>query len=363
MKNCATAAGFGPWLWAAAGRVLLLGLVTILSSCAVVTPVLSKHETLQQGSGYIAAEFTRHRSAQDALYTFVIRNVDTKLEYPMALGDLPIRQKDIHDQVLVIAVPPGCYVVPAWATVGAWGMDNHAITAAVFNTPFEVRAGTVVVLGDFSVTSDSATVTWSSKLASWSGLRIALDQNYPAFRAIPITCVVCKDDRPDAVRRETDARWARPQDPSPAQPSAPVQVFAVPAPASAPAPTVARATVLESADGPSPESNVLAIRLVGADFDMLTGQLTQSNATTPSGSTLHIAFSQGTVTVNDTSNGRHASGDYWIDKVNARLCMNNMAPQGFAQMSVCYEADRIDAQTTRLQSQSSSYYLILHSAS
>jgi hypothetical protein len=53
----------------------------------------------------------------------------------------------------------------------------------------------------------------------------------------------------------------------------------------------------------------------------------------------------------------HATGDYWIDKVNSRLCLSNMTPKGFAQMLVCYEADH--AQPTRLQSQSSSYHLVI----
>jgi hypothetical protein len=103
-----------------------------------------------------------------------------------------------EQQLAMIPVPPGTYSVRFWQACAL----NHEVIRTVAIAPanplarsFEVRRGQVVVLGSFATTTTHSfgQIDWTveQRQLAASHVEAAILREYPAFRAAPVSCLLC----------------------------------------------------------------------------------------------------------------------------------------------------------------------------
>ena len=159
------------------------------------------------------------------------------------------------------------------------------------------------------------------------------------------------DDDAEEINRSVRAEIARKSSGKPAAASTPTPPEQVLASSAGASPT--------NSGGSESSTTPGSTRITGADFSRLTKVFQHFDARTPSGRTLQISLSDGSVTVINSTGGR-ASGAYSLDATDSQLCLSNMRPDGYAQMNGCYMATQVDTKVVRLQSVTNSYHLLMN---
>lgn len=185
-------------------------LSVIISGCVVLTPTESQDSTPDKQFGYIGISAQAKAKAGYAIY---IKNTETDNEYVLQLNKPlifkfgPVGDGEMPVQVNVIKVPPGNYVLSRWATF-SWAFSERIVNkkfdeGSLLTTPFTVKPGTVVFLGEFA-TSDYSEFTapftttlhyqLEPKVISIESARETLVSAYPAFKNVNFSCSFCSFD-------------------------------------------------------------------------------------------------------------------------------------------------------------------------
>jgi hypothetical protein len=182
-------------------RAASLALFATLAGCTSIQPTVPTTTPPDASSGYVAGAFTRTNTGGVA---FILKGMDSGVEYAMPLGEDSPLPKDVKDQVVAVKVPPGRYAVSHWITYGTLDKSQSTKTSmsnAFLAAPFVVEAGSVIYLGAFSVTSTTTpgypkmTIHWSVKPMAihLNGARAAFLKTYPMFGSVPFVCRLCLD--------------------------------------------------------------------------------------------------------------------------------------------------------------------------
>jgi len=100
----------------------------------------------------------------------------------------------LHQGVGLVALPPGTYRVAYWATFAFTGerLTKQAIPAGdALGQPFDVEAGNVMLLGDWTTEQVGFVFRLRSVRISQAEAAAALRRNYPGFANAPVACVIC----------------------------------------------------------------------------------------------------------------------------------------------------------------------------
>jgi hypothetical protein len=173
----------------------------MLGGCASIQPVVGAKAAPEPTSGYVAGTFTRDTGGGVA---FVLRNKQTGEEYSMPLGEDSALPTSVKDQIISIKVPPGDYSITEWFTYATLTKERgkkSAITNQYLAAPFTVVSGSVVYVGNYSV---STTRTYSYPTTyirstitpnpiKSSEAREAFLKAYPSFVSSPFSCRLCID--------------------------------------------------------------------------------------------------------------------------------------------------------------------------
>ena len=182
-------------------RLALLALVcTALIGCASIHPLLESGAEPDPGSGYVAGSFSRNKG--DDELAFILRNDDTGKEYGMTLGDESRMSAGADEQVIAIQLPPGRYTLTHWITYAALTkqqLKKNPITSPRLSASFNVAAGSVVYLGNFSIAT-ARSYTYPAVHSNWSIQSVPVSQPdvtrkfaqaYPKLGGLPLSCRLC----------------------------------------------------------------------------------------------------------------------------------------------------------------------------
>lgn len=182
---------------------LAAALAVVLNGCTTVAiqPVLPPTAVADAQSGYVAGQFSRTKGRG---FAFIVRSTDGKAEYTLPLGEDSTFPTDVNDQTVAMKLPPGWYTVSAWityATLTKEVMSRKPITDSPLSEPFSVRAGAVVHLGSYNVTTytESAYPSVNTFLRitprrlTEAEVQTSFKAAYPQFAAMPFQCVLCMD--------------------------------------------------------------------------------------------------------------------------------------------------------------------------
>lgn len=177
---------------------LLLGAL-VLSGCASIHPAVENTAEPVATSGYVSGGFTRNKGNG---FAFIVRSLDSDKEYGMSLGEDSAMPSEVSNQVVAIALPPGRYSITQWvayATLTKEKMKTSPVTNEHLSTPFTVKAGGVVYLGDFSILT-TRTYSYPTTYTNWSirpqplttaQARRKFFAAYPKFDLLTVDCHLC----------------------------------------------------------------------------------------------------------------------------------------------------------------------------
>ena len=184
-------------------RLLCALALAALSGCANVQPTLPYDAAPDPQSGYVASQFSK---ANYNNFAFVIRDMDSKQEYLMALGEDSVRFKEHKGLTVAIKLPPGSYAVTDWMTYRTGTMEIISRTRlepnAVLNRPFTVGAGSVTHLGSFDLTRNERQLNSVVKRTTirivplaWpqSAVQDDFKRSYANLAQLPLSCLYCID--------------------------------------------------------------------------------------------------------------------------------------------------------------------------
>ena len=194
--------------------MLLVIPIFALCGCAALQPAVSRTSAPDKANGYVAGAFTKARTSGS--YALILRNMDTGDKITISMGEDTIFQKNLTDQVVSYAVPPGTYSVSDWAVYDALTTQIETegeITNKYLSSPFTVKAGAVTFIGRFDMTSTFSssyspggttnTYHFSFKPSPirFAEAHVAFVSAYPEFSLVPFSCHLCVDNfRPRAAR-------------------------------------------------------------------------------------------------------------------------------------------------------------------
>jgi hypothetical protein len=179
--------------------LIALVFFAIFGGCAFIQPVVGATATPESTFGYVTGTFTRDGGGGIA---FVLRNKQTGEEFSMPLGEDSALPKSVKDQIISIKVPPGSYAVTEWFTYATLTKERgkkNAITNQYLATPFTVDPGSVVYVGNYSVSTARTysypttyiRTTITPKSIKSIEAREAFLKAYPSFGSNAFSCRFC----------------------------------------------------------------------------------------------------------------------------------------------------------------------------
>lgn len=177
----------------------LLIAALILTGCASIHPAVENTAGPIATSGYVAGGFTRNKGNG---FAFLVRSLDSDKEYGMSLGEDSAMPSEVDNQVVAIALPPGRYAITQWvayATLTKEKIKTSPVTNEHLSTPFTVKAGAVLYLGDFSILT-TRTYSYPTTYTNWSikpqpittaQARRKFYAAYPKFDLLTVDCQLC----------------------------------------------------------------------------------------------------------------------------------------------------------------------------
>jgi hypothetical protein len=177
----------------------VLAFAMALSACASIQPVVKSAALPEATSAYVTGNFTRIKSGG---FAFVLRNLDSGLEYGMPLGEDSLLPTDVTDQVIAIKVPPGRYSVAQWFTYGTLTKERTRkkdISNTFLNAPFVLEKASVVHIGSHLITT-TYTPGYPTSRTDWlikpqpitsKDAQGAFNKAYPAFANLAFMCHMC----------------------------------------------------------------------------------------------------------------------------------------------------------------------------
>jgi len=171
-----------------------------LAGCAGLAPTVSTSARPDRDSGIVAGLFNR----QGMSFALVLRPVGGTGQTILPMGEDVRWPGDAQRSSVAIQVPPGTYVIDgyfAYGTVSKEVISRRPNTIAALQAPFEVRAGSVVHLGEISVESlpvrgaNGYTTGFKMRISPrhtpWPEVRGAFEAAYPHLASMPTACVLC----------------------------------------------------------------------------------------------------------------------------------------------------------------------------
>ena len=175
-------------------------LLALLGGCASLAPTVPASARPDPDSGIVAGLFNR----QGMSFALVLRPIGGTAEYILPMGEDVRWPGDTQRSSVAIQVPPGIYVIAeyfAYGTVSKEDISRRPNTIAALQAPFEVRAGSVVHLGEISVESlpvrgpNGYTAGFNMRISPrhtpWPAVRGAFEGAYPFLASMPATCLLC----------------------------------------------------------------------------------------------------------------------------------------------------------------------------
>lgn len=182
-------------------RALLLCLIVFAAGCANIQSVLPSTTPVDLKTGYVAGIFTRPKIQG---YAFVIKSVDTGVEYNLPLGEDTRWPTEMLEKSIAIKIPPGTYTVSHWITYGTLTKESvfrKAIENEILTKPFVVKAGSVTHLGSYEVSqhrsySNSTYTVFmriQPRVVKKDAVQRAFNSAYPNLFNQPMLCLLCID--------------------------------------------------------------------------------------------------------------------------------------------------------------------------
>lgn len=172
----------------------------LLTACANLTPAVAVSAGPDSDSGYIAGLFNRDGWS----FGMRIRSMDRMDEYVMPMGEDTRLPANLRGSTVAIKVKPGRYAVAglfAYTTLSkeiiskAPGLDGPMVT------PFDVKPGAVVHLGEFTVESKRVELPGANAVrynmrvhphaTQEQDVAAAFRAAYPKLARLEIRCVSC----------------------------------------------------------------------------------------------------------------------------------------------------------------------------
>jgi len=175
-------------------------LLALLGGCASLAPTVPVSARPDPDSGIVAGLFNR----QGMSFALVLRPIGGTAEYILPMGEDVRWPGDTQRSSVAIKVRPGTYTITeyfAYGTVSKEVITRRQNTIAALQTPFEVKAGAVVHLGEISVESlpvrgpNGYTAGFNLRISPrhtpWPEVRGAFEGAYPHLASMPVTCLSC----------------------------------------------------------------------------------------------------------------------------------------------------------------------------